>query len=103
MNCELTLDDIHKFIGSKRDNEPIGITCDNSFCLVAEAFQWKYPEIEFWSVGDENIHASEDEGELIEVPIRDDVKEIIEIFDQARDEYRVVTKQRFYHSLTKRG
>src|SRR5258708_2207447 len=44
MTFSLNLQDVEDYLDSKQPDEVVGITCEASRCLVAEAFKMKYPE-----------------------------------------------------------
>lgn len=76
----LTTADVDAYLATRQDDDPVGCIFHAGKCLLAQAFLWKYPQVNphALSVGPKHIHLC-DSG--IEIPMDGDVRGYLRIFD----------------------
>lgn len=78
----LTPEDVESFVATRGDDDPVGAPCHAGKCLLAQAFEWKYPGLvrpEYYLIVDpDRIYV---EGTTIEIPLGEDVQHYMNIFD----------------------
>lgn len=78
----LTAEDVESFVATRDNEDPVGAPCHAGKCLLAQAFEWKYPEVvrpEYSLIVDpDRIYV---EGTTIEIPLGEDVQRYMNIFD----------------------
>lgn len=78
----LTVEDVESYLATRGDDDPVGAPCHAGKCLLAQAFEWKYPRVarpEYYLIVDpDRIYV---EGTTIAIPLGDEVQHYMNIFD----------------------